>query len=114
MRTFAKIGDKPTVSATALVKRLDHTVIIDQLDHIVIIGRVITIIFILYECDGHIVIIGRVIKIILILYESDGQVPKPVTNRLSTPREEEALIYLGIGATVAFLLSAGTLVRRII
>merc|ERR1719336_3158600 len=37
-------------------------------------------------------------------------VPKPVTNRLSTPREEEALIYLGIGATVAFLLSAGTLV----
>ena len=69
MRTFAKIGDKPTVSATALVKRLDHTVIIDQLDHIVIIGRVI--------------------KIILILYESDGQVPKPVTNRLSTPREEE-------------------------
>jgi len=37
-------------------------------------------------------------------------VPKPVTNRLSTPREEEALIYLGIGATVAFVLSAGTLV----
>ena len=94
MRTFAKIGDKPTVSATALVKRLDHTVIIDQLDHIVIIGPLI--------------------KIIFILYKSDGQVPKPVTNRLSTPREEEALIYLGIGATVAFLLSAGTLVRKII
>ena len=51
---------------------------------------------------------------ICILYVSDGQVPKPVTNRLSTPREEEALIYLGIGATVAFLLSAGTLVRKII
>ena len=80
MRTFAKIGDKPSVSATALLERLDHIVI----------------------------------KIIFILYESDGQVPKPVTNRLSTPREEEALIYLGIGATVAFLLSAGTLVRKII
>ena len=62
----------------------------------------------------HIVISGSVIKIIFILYERDGQVPKPVTNRLSTPREEEALIYLGIGATVAFLLSAGTLVRKII
>ena len=85
MRSFAKIGDKPSVSATALLERLDH-----------------------------IVIIGPVIKIIFILYESDGQVPKPVTNRLSTPREEEALIYLGIGATVAFLLSAGTLVRKII
>ena len=80
MQTFAKIGDKPSVSATALLERLDHIVI----------------------------------KIIFILYESDGQVPKPVTNRLSTPREEEALIYLGIGATVAFLLSAGTLVRKII
>ena len=90
MRTFAKIGDKPTVSATAL----DHIVIIDQLDHVVIIGLVL--------------------KINFILYKSDGQVPKPVTNRLSTPREEEALIYLGIGATVAFLLSAGTLVRKII
>ena len=43
----------------------------------------------------------------------DDQVPKPVTNRLSTPREEEALIYLGIGATVAFVLSAGTLVRPV-
>ena len=49
MRTFAKIGDKPTVSATALVKRLDHTVIIDQLDHIVIIGPVIKIGFILIK-----------------------------------------------------------------
>ena len=45
-------------------------------------------------------------------HPGDDQVPKPVTNRLSTPREEEALIYLGIGATVAFVLSAGTLVRQ--
>ena len=51
MRTFAKIGDKPTVSATALVKRLDHTVIIDQLDHIVIIGPVIKIVFILFKSE---------------------------------------------------------------
>ena len=46
----------------------------------------------------------------MVIHHDHAQVPKPVTNRLSTPREEEALIYLGIGATVAFVLSAGTLV----
>ena len=41
-------------------------------------------------------------------------IPKPLTNSLSTPKEEEALIYLGVGATVAFVLSAGVLVSILI
>jgi len=44
----------------------------------------------------------------------DILIPKPLTNSLSTPREEEALLYLGIGAAVAFVLSAGVLVSILI
>jgi len=45
---------------------------------------------------------------------ADILIPKPLTNSLSTPREEEALIYLGIGAAIAFVLSAGVLVSILI
>jgi len=41
-------------------------------------------------------------------------IPKPLTNSLSTPREEEALLYLGVGAAIAFVLSAGVLVTILI
>jgi hypothetical protein len=41
-------------------------------------------------------------------------IPKPLTNSLSTPREEEALLYLGVGAAVAFVLIAGVLVSILI
>merc|ERR1719500_302170 len=44
----------------------------------------------------------------------DILIPKPLTNSLSTAREEEALLYLGIGAAVAFVLSAGVLVSILI
>lgn len=44
----------------------------------------------------------------------DILIPKPFTNSLSTAREEEALIYLGIGAAIAFVLSAGVLVSILI
>jgi len=37
-------------------------------------------------------------------------VAKPVTNSLSTAREEEAIFYLGISGTIAFLLSAALMV----
>jgi len=45
---------------------------------------------------------------------ADILIPKPLTNSLSTPREEEALLYLGIGAVIAFVLSAGVLVSILI
>ena len=41
-------------------------------------------------------------------------IPKPFTNSLSTAREEEALIYLAIGAAIAFVLSAGVMVSILI
>ena len=41
-------------------------------------------------------------------------IPKPLTNSLSTPREEEALLYLGVGAAIAFVLSDGVLVYILI
>ena len=44
----------------------------------------------------------------------DILIPKPFTNSLSTAREEEALIYLAIGAAIAFVLSAGVLVSILI
>eukprot|EP00092_Neocalanus_flemingeri_P011724 GFUD01012641.1.p1 GENE.GFUD01012641.1~~GFUD01012641.1.p1 ORF type:complete len:470 (-),score=74.08 GFUD01012641.1:33-1442(-) len=44
----------------------------------------------------------------------DILIPKPLTNSLSTPREEEALLYLGVGAAIAFVLSAGVLVSILI
>lgn len=40
----------------------------------------------------------------------DILVAKPVTNSLSTAREEEAIYYLGLGGSIAFLFSAGLLV----
>jgi len=45
---------------------------------------------------------------------NDILIPKPFTNSLSTAREEEALIYLAIGAAIAFVLSAGVLVSILI
>ena len=44
------------------------------------------------------------------LHPSTTQVPRPVTNSLSPPREEEAILYLGVGAAVAFIASAALLV----
>ena len=41
-------------------------------------------------------------------------IPKPLTNSLATPKEEEALLYLGVGAAIAFVLSAGVLVSILI
>ena len=45
---------------------------------------------------------------------TDILIPKPFTNSLSTAREEEALIYLAVGAAIAFVLSAGVLVSILI
>jgi len=44
----------------------------------------------------------------------DILIPKPFTNSLSTAREEEALLYLAVGAAIAFVLSAGVLVSILI
>merc|ERR1719225_2295107 len=44
----------------------------------------------------------------------DILIPKPLTNSLSTAREEEALLYLAVGAAIAFVLSAGVLVSILI
>merc|ERR1712106_952370 len=41
-------------------------------------------------------------------------IPKPLMNSLSTPTEEEALLYLGLGAAIAFVLSAVVLITILI
>lgn len=45
---------------------------------------------------------------------TDILIPKPLTNSLSSAREEEALLYLAVGAAIAFVLSAGVLVSILI